>query len=140
MSGWRACRSASRGSSHFCRKELVGVTVLPQPVQGGFELVQAPADAREQARPFRRELNVAPAAAEERGLKVVLQRPDLLADGCGGDVEGLCGLPKIQPLGDGLEDPERIQGQAVMGGAQGDSTFAHDSARIRGAICRRFYA
>jgi hypothetical protein len=101
--------------------------VLFEVLHRGFEFVQPAAHAREQLLPFRRELDAAPGPLEELHLEVVLQRFDLLADRRRGHVQGLCGIGEGQARTHRLEDSQRIERQAGIGG--GHVRFPY--ARIR---------
>ncbi len=49
--------------------QRAGATIRAGLVEGAFELLEPPANARQQARPFWRELHHPPAAIEQRGAR-----------------------------------------------------------------------
>jgi len=92
------------------------LALLPEALQGRFELIESAPDPGQQPHSFGSKLHVAPVTAEKRRLQVVLERLDLLAHGGRRDVQRLGGCAEIEPGGHGLEHAQRIQRQSIVGG------------------------
>src|SRR5690606_13716943 len=91
-----------------------GFALLPETVERGFELIEPAADAGQELRTFRCELDAPAVAPEERYAEVILQRADLLADGRRRHVQRLRGFTEIEPRGDCFEDAQRVERQSVV--------------------------
>jgi hypothetical protein len=89
--------------------------VLADLLQGPCQLAEPAAHARQELQALGRELHAPAAAHEQRRLQVVLEARDVLADGRRRHVQRLGRLAEIEARGDGLEDPQSVQGQAVRG-------------------------
>src|SRR5258708_28555132 len=85
-------------------------------LQGGFELFEAGPHGGQQFEAFVGDFHPPAVAPKQRHLDIRLQRLDLLADGCGRDIERIGSGREIQVRGHRLEYPQGSQWQSVVGG------------------------